>query len=502
MLSCGVVVLFYLVTTIWAIDSGTAIYGFVKFLPILLFSVASSFYNYDDRQDLLSFVPIISVMTGYLSLALSFVPQFKDWFLVAERLGGFFQSPNVFAIYALVGLVILINSEMIGVKKWGLIIALIGLIFLSGSRSVFVLLALVVVITIFKLKSKKAKIMIASIFAGFIILGVLVVALTDNFQTFGRFLTISLNSSTFLGRLLYYKDAIPVILKNPFGLGYYGYYFSQGTFQTGVYSVAYVHNSVLQLLLDIGFIPTIMFCVMLVHTFFSRNVKFKEKFVLLVIFLHSLMDFDLQFVSIYFVLILTLDFNFAKTKKLKVLKIPSLIISVLLMIIVGYFAIVNLLFLNNDFKRVEKVYGNDTQSKMYLLQTAEGSEAYAYADYIIKNNGCLAIAYDYKANMAFEKGDFENVIKYKTKAIECARYDLDEYIDYLDKLSVGISLYKKSGDREGARVCVKEAKWVSKQLRLLKDETSSLAWKIQDKPQLDLPDEYEKLLREISDIEF
>ena len=144
---------------------------------------------------------------------------------------------------------------------------------------------------------------------------------------------------------------------------------------------------------------------------------------------------------------------------------------------------------------VEKIYGNDTQTKVFLLQ-AEDDEYIArkYADEIIENNGKLAIAYDYKANLAFADGDFEKVIEYKKKAIECAPYSLDEYLDYLDKLFIGIELYINANDYSSAEYCIKEAKKVERLLENKKKETSSLAWKIQDKPQLDLPEEYKEIL--------
>lgn len=52
-----------------------------------------------------------------------------------------------------------------------------------------------------------------------------------------RFYVFSIKESTFVGRLLYYYDALPVIRKNPFGLGYMGYYYIQQSIQTGVYFV-------------------------------------------------------------------------------------------------------------------------------------------------------------------------------------------------------------------------------------------------------------------------
>lgn len=489
-----VIISSYLIVSLWAVDSGTAVYGFIKYLPVLLFAFLVNLYNYNERCEVLTSLPLISVITGYIAFVLSFIPQLQKWLLVAERLGGFFQSPNAFALFTLAGIVILISSNKLNWKKWCLLIASIILVFLSGSRTVFVLMFIVIVVSILKLKNKKTKIAIIASFLTIIALSVVIALVTDSFQTFGRFLTISLNSSTFLGRFLYFKDAIPVIFKNPFGLGYYGYYFSQGKFQTGVYSTAFVHNSVLQLLLDIGFVPVILFCITLVTTLISNKVQFREKFILVTVFIHSLFDFDFQFVSILFVLVLTLDFEVFEIKKIKTNKLlagatlPLALLSI-------YFAVINVFFLGGKFNTVEKIYGNDTQSKMYLLQS-ENNEYIArqYADEIIENNGMLAIAYDYKANLAFQDGDFEKVIEYKKKAIECAPYSLDEYLDYLDKLFVGIELYINANDYSSAEVCVKEAKKVEKLLAKQKSETSSLAWKIQDKPQLDLPDEYKKIL--------
>lgn len=53
--------------------------------------------------------------------------------------------------------------------------------------------------------------------------------MTGNMQSIGRYLTISLSSSTFLGGLLYVKDAVIPILTNPLGLGYQGYGYEQGS---------------------------------------------------------------------------------------------------------------------------------------------------------------------------------------------------------------------------------------------------------------------------------
>ena len=260
----------YLVTSLWAVDSSTALYGFVKFLPVALFGFAVAPLKKEDKEKITDVIPYSAVAMGILSYALSFVPDLSESLLVAERLGGFFQYPNSFACFCLIGIPILLLKEKVTYKNWLVSALLIGIILLTGSRTVFVLLVFVAAAVLLKI-NRKYRIRLIALLGGALVLSVIIVFVTDSVQTVGRFLTISLESSTLLGRLLYYKDALPVILKKPFGLGYYGYYFSQGSFQTGVYSVAFIHNELLQMLLDIGWLPTAFFFFVAVKSLFSKE---------------------------------------------------------------------------------------------------------------------------------------------------------------------------------------------------------------------------------------
>ena len=371
------------------------------------------------------------------------------------------------------------------------------LVFLTGSRTVFVFLLLTIVVLLFKIKNKRVKISLLGIAAGVIAVSVIVVLITGNVQTVGRFLTISLESSTLLGRLLYYLDALPVILKHPFGLGYYGYYFTQGSFQTGVYSVVFVHNSVLQYFLDIGFVPAIDFVILVAGSFFSKNTSFRQRLAMFVLFGHSLLDFDFEFTAMLLILVLVLDFDLFKKTDAE-FKCNSYVLSaasVVLVLFSVYFAMVNTLYLLGEHKAVDKIYGHDTMSKMYLIsEEKNGTALLKYADEIIEENGNLAIAYDVKANAAYKEGDFKRVSEYKKKAIGCALYSKEEYVDYCQKLAIGVSLYMNVGDTKSAEYCQKEMVWVSEKLQEVKDNTSELGWKIYDKPQLNLPAEYVRII--------
>lgn len=494
----------YLVVTLWAVDKGSAIYGFFKILPVALFTLLMSVYDKSAREEVLQTIPYAAASSGVVAYGLSFVPQLSDFFLVSGRLGGFFQSPNIFAIFCLAGIIILLADENLKIKDIAVSAVLMVLILLTGSRTVFLFMLVAIFVLILKIKNQKIKFSVLSI-AVFLILASAVIAVaTGNVETIGRFLTISSDSSTLLGRLLYYLDAIPVILKHPFGLGYFGYYFTQGTFQTGVYAVAFVHNSVLQFMLDIGIIPAIAFCLIVIGSFFSKRSTTKERLLIFVLFGHSLFDFDMEFVAIFFTLILTLDFDLFKKKDYEFrIKTPiTICVSAVLICFSVYFALVNSFYLFGEYNAVDKIYGHDTMSKMYLLTTERNQQKLTeYADEIIKENGNLAVAYDYKANEAFSKGQFKDVIEYKRNAVRCSPYLLSEYTDFCDKMMVGISLYTKSGDLNSAEACKKELVAIRDMIADVEERTSFLAWKIYNKPELELPEEYVSVIEEYDESE-
>ena len=158
--------------------------------------------------------------------------------------------------WLIVGLVILLLfGKELDVRRLVCLAVLFFGIALSGSRTVFILWIAVIVVFFFLSKSGKKRLYVAAL-AAVLVLGTgIYAAVTGDLGSIARYLTTSTSSSTLMGRLLYCRDALPVILRHPLGLGYMGYYFTQGSFQTGVYSVYNVHNELFQLLLDVGWIP-------------------------------------------------------------------------------------------------------------------------------------------------------------------------------------------------------------------------------------------------------
>lgn len=488
---------FYGVSAFWAVDRGMAIVGFFKFLPLPLFALALMQIGAQERREILDAAPISGGVMVALSLVLWLIPACRDALYVNGRMGGFFQYPNTFALFLLVGLILLAGREKWKLAEWLCLPLLLAGIALSGSRTVFFLTAAVVFALCFFLKGKKRWalcLLLAAMVAG----TSLYVALTGNVAGIGRYLTSSLGSSTFLGRFLYYKDVLPVVLKHPFGLGYLGYYYQQGSFQTGVYTVQHVHNDFLQILVDVGWIPAALFVAALVLGFLRRK-GFIDRLLLAAIVAHCMFDFDLQFVSLWFLLLLALDWEGGKGRMLgkKMLWRTAGAVAASLCLWQG---IALGLYRFGKNEAAVKVYPGCTGAWISLLsQAGDAEEMERVADEILSRNQSVSLAYSAKARAAYANGDFERMIAYKRQAIAHAKYEMEEYLDYFDMLYVGIQLYLKNGDVESAEFCRQRLMEIPDMLQEVSDGTDELAWKIRDKPDLALPEEYQGILTEVSD---
>ena len=91
----------------------------------------------------------------------------------------------------------------------------------------------------------------------------------------------------------------------------------QGSYQTGIYAVQTVHNDLLQLMLDAGWLPALLLTAAVVHSLLRKDGTLRHRLLLSVICLHGLLDFSLQYISILLFLFLLLDYDLVKTITLK-----------------------------------------------------------------------------------------------------------------------------------------------------------------------------------------
>lgn len=484
--SVGLTVFLYLISTLWALDKGTAVLGFIKYLPLLLFLFCIS-QKKETKENILEILPFVALVLTFVTAVLMQIPLFKPYFSVADRFAGCFQYPNTFALFLLVSELLIISKEKI--KPTELITAFLlfcGILY-TGSRTVFVLAVLSNFVFLIFGNNKKIK-LIFLFSCALCVVAVVIFTLISGENVFGRFLSISLNESTFVGRLLYFKDALPVILKHPFGLGYGGYYYIQQTIQTGVYSVRHIHNDFLQLALDIGWLPLILALALIISALFSKKMKWQRKVILITFVLHSCFDFNLQYLAMCFLLTLLIDID-GKKAEIKSVTLTA--------VVLGIFAVLNIYFgtvitayrfsANGFAKKLYPFYTDNNIEILKQCDTAESMEK--TADEILKQNKYIAVCYSAKAKTAYSKGKFNDVIKYKHLCFDYAPFSYDDYEEYCYMLINGISLYTNSSDTQSADFCKKELLSTYTRLQNTEKRLSKLGSIIKDKPKTELPED-------------
>lgn len=493
----------YFIVGLWAVDKGMAWMGGIKFLPVILFFLLMCQIEEGQREELITWLPVFGSMMTLLSLVMMQFSALRKIVTVSGRLGGFFQYPNTYALFMLVCfLVAVCRIQNIRNDRMNLVHVMIALagIYLSGSRTVFVLLIFSIFLLIL-LKKEYRKYLFICMGGMAVIFLILFMFLRADMAV--RLTNLSQNLSTFWGRLLYAQDALPMIMRYPFGMGYYGYYFIQQEMQTGVYSVVNAHNEFLQMILDVGFIPAFCFYGLIIKSVWGfwkkERVKCRNGLVLLVMLLHSLFDYDFQFLVMYAVLMLFLERKEPKELKVSMLSVIAAGCA-LIAGCAGVFSVgrSDFLYMRNSPEQALKAYGGNTLAKIAMLLRAETTEEMdIQADSILESNQHVPVAYTAKARAAYAEGDMEAFIEYKLKAIQLGPYQRAEYEDYLYTLALGRQLFLEADDVASAEYCVERAKEIPEMLEAVKKRTSSLGWKIKDKPDVTLSESEKEILEEM-----
>ena len=153
------------------------------------------------------------------------------------------------------------------------------------------------------------------------------------------------------------------------------------------------------------------------------------------------------------------------------------------------------LFFLKSYHTVLRLYPYYTAAWESVITEADTAESMdAIAEHILKTNKSVSLAWDAKARAAYANGDFAAVIEYKRRAIALQRYALDEYLDYFDMMEMGYALYTQAGDTGSAAYCLERLREIPEMLAQVREETSSLGWKIQNQPITTLPDRYQERL--------
>lgn len=486
-LSVAVLVLFYGLTIFWAVDAGMAFVGLLKFSPVLLYLCVLHQQKQSGR--VLHILPYYVAALTVVSAIGSLIPGINALFLVAERFAGVFQYPNSFAILILLAELLLLKKEQWKIADYVTAAILIGGLLYTASRAVFVLFLLSNFLMILTRFSGKQRLIILGIVVTAVaaVIGVALLGPADN--AFSRLIEIGLTQSTFVGRFLYMQDALSLLLKHPFGMGYFGYFFRQGAVQTGVYSVSFVHNDLLQIALDVGVVPALLFLAAIVRYLFKKSVPFADKVIVAVFTLHNLFDFNLQFVGMFMLYLLLMQTD--DGKDITVTRTGALKAAIPLLAVVNlYMSIPFVLSQFSAYEAAHSLYPYYTRNTLLLLEQQEDvNAANEIATEILAYNTAYYAPYNIQAKYAYSQGDFLSVMRLKKEAFSRNRFGYAEYEDYAVMLVNGIVAYEQMGDSDSAYILKRELRSLNSRLADRENQVSRLGSLIKDKPVTQLPDE-------------
>ena len=493
-LAVFLVTLSYCVTPLWAADRGMAVFGILRYLPLTLYALTLMQYSPEERNRALELIPISGALMTLVSCVLLPLPGMETYLTVNGRLSAFFQYPNTFAAFLLAGIILLNTKPSYGKLALPVNALLILGVVLSGSRTGFLLLIPTLIGIILIQRRWKLLVSMGITLGVGLILGLAATEL-DLLKNADRFASIGQNSGSFLVRLLYYRDALPVILRNPFGIGYLGYRATECTFQTGRYTVSFIHNGLLQMLLDIGWVPSLLMAAALLKGMISKQTAPENKLLLFIVLAHCMLDFDLQFFVFWVILLSSLDFDkgnayvFRKKKRVAAL-ICALAASLCLWLGMGDL-LCSMGFTDLGL-HLTPFHTDALTVKLRISSDAE--ELDALADRILTLCPTSSLAYSAKANAALSRGQVLEMIEHKEQAIRCARYSTAEYCDYFEKLYAVMTMYLRAGDTGSAAYCAEKLKEIPQKMAAVSQTTSPLAYLTGDDTLLTLPEEYAEIL--------
>lgn len=469
-----------LISVLAGVNKGMAWLGFLRVLVLAIWIFFLMQFSKEERDGALSILPYagaIMVIVGMIAFA---IPGMKAFFWQADRLGGIFQYSNTCALFLLIGLLVLTRNPKPQAREFLLFDILLLGIFLTGSKGAILLLIPVFIWVMIKKKEFRKN--------GIFVVGFLIVAgalygvLSGDFQNIARIYTIFQYPSTLLGRLLYMKDALPVLLSHPLGIGYMGYAGMQSEIQTGVYTSLFVHNDWMQMALDFGWIFLLVSVGVIVWQLKTGRQESYKKLILLVICIYTLGEFHFQYLSIAMIIPLLFDFKEDTfVEKKSIVAKENQIFALLGMVLMCYFGIANLFTYLGKGEVALSLYPYDTQAmEAELSKETDKEKAVDLAKDIIKIHPYSSQSYNVLAYGELMDGNYEKALDYKLKVLELKKYNMMEYADLEEMTEV---IQAGSDDTLTEAICEEALQEMQKLLSQTEKETSDLAYKLRDKPE-------------------
>jgi len=471
------------VVSFWAVDYMHNLMGVLRLGVVCLWMWLVRCREDKERAFAKGILPLLGCIDVVISAFSLCIPSLKGWFWENERLSGFFQYANTNALFLAVGILILVYGWKEGKKKIfsmvQLVILLIGFL-MTGSRSVLLVLAGWGIWYAIKTAEFRKPFLLGT--GLFLVLGGVFVAITGNTQNIGRIFTIFTSNSTLWGRALYYRDALILLSKKFYGLGRMGYYYSQGTFQSGVYHIKFVHNDFLQLALDYGVIALVLLVLFLGWQLVRGKQNRTDKCLLLFICVASVVDFHCQYLLVLMMACLFLDYGDGSREKKSQLKENYFILPVLIMVFLYIGIGTGAERMGNPNLALSMIPGYTTAQEKIILGYMGTIESYEEATRLIDKNPYNITAYIVRGSFLASQLQVEPCIADLDRMLKLDPYNVEYYKQYETLLQNMCTEGELFLEEEEKKMLQDRMESLPKELEEMETRTSSLAYKIKDKP--------------------
>ena len=135
----------YLLTPLWAADRGSAWLGVTRTPVLLLYLLAWMQTESRERQKIERAIPAAGALMVLASIPMQYIPGLQSMIAPQGRLAGFFEYSNTFALFLVAGMAVQYTKKERTRRDDGIDLILMLGIFLSGSRTSFLLLGAVLI---------------------------------------------------------------------------------------------------------------------------------------------------------------------------------------------------------------------------------------------------------------------------------------------------------------------------------------------------------------------
>lgn len=486
----AIVFLWMIAVTFWSLDYSENLLGILRGGVILFWMYLCFQMEENEKQKIFTIIPYLGAIMVGIGIVSLLNENLAANFWQARRFGGFFQYANTCALFLMIG--IILQGKKIGQEKTlncrknilslaVLVTLLVGL-FLTGSRSILLLFLAWGIYKAIRIKRLRVPFFIIATVC-LIAVYVYGVIAKDN-QNIARIFTIFQANSTIYGRILYDIDALSIVKDHPFGLGYMGYYYIQPAVQTGVYTTRFVHNDVLQVMVDYGIPALLLMLTYLGYQLLKGKQSAQQKELIVLLVLASLMDFHLQYMSLLMLLVLCFDLGEKEcVKKRRELRENYFFFGISIVIGVYFTVAFGAHYFGNS-KMALMLFNDYTGAQIQSLnECADKEEAVKLADEILSHNAYVSEAYHTKVYASVMDGDFLQASEFIDKSLSIRRYDVESYQQYDILLEKMIELCENIDILHEKEILTEKKAELPQRLAALEEETHPIAFKLRDVPQ-------------------